>query len=787
VRRSVSFRQRALEDPQSRVSKSALRADRALLALGFLLACTTEANTDVKTVDPTVPPPDGPTVVAEDLTAPVAQPQSVFLVVRAPSPERSWRALNRLQPLPIDLEKELAKETSGLSGYVDLSESFDVAVGVDKASLASKDPKFFFAASVPLKPETGELLAFLEKKGDRVESLGGGRYRIASGDDLRCELWTVRAPRLVCAEGSDALRELSPWMARTLPTLPKPTEDLSLMLDFAPAREDVVGMLTKQVDAGLGELEEELADAGLADREVLGGVRSAARHGVSFLSDLGKLEVGLTLEGDPSLSTTLSFRSKTSWFTRLYTDGAVDQPAPDVFFRLPKDADAAFFGRAADPSLFDEARGVTRRGLTLLLDFAEKESSGVMDGKDKQAFLDLFDAVPSSKGAWVLGAGPIPTRRGVEREDGKPLSPAEVVKDTQARFANAVGYFVAGGDGDAASMIKFVSAAVEAEKRLLRMIKADADKDLKNATGGMKDFYKKKRAEIDAKEPKLTLKRDPAGYPKGSAVLEATFQFDSDSFDREAIMMQEAPAVPSKKAPRPVAAPPPPAKGTLVLQLAIVPDEGGKFVYGISADAETLKKKLLGMRAGGSATDTIASRPDLARLKKPLAGGGFVTLGGPLTRLAGLDPDDRDSKDLLAVLQAVPSLGKSPVFWTVNATPGDAPSLKYTMTIDRTWVRDLGTWLLTEAKPREEVPLPTVAVATAVSVSRLPKPCEDYLTKLERCATNMPADAATNMREALAQSRKGFTDAAQTSGGSAALAETCKTALDAVASNPVCK
>jgi hypothetical protein len=753
------------------------------IVVSFLLACTTEATTEVKTVDSKVAPV-APGVVADDLTAPVAQPESVFLVVRAPSPDKSWRAINRLQPLPFELEKELAQETQRLSGFVDLTESFDVAVGVDKATIRSMDPKFFFAASIPLKQETGELLSFLEKKGDRVESLGGGRYRIASGEKLRCELWTLqaRAPRLVCGDGGDSLRELSPWMARTLPTLPKPTDDLSLMLDFAPARDEVVGMLTKQVDAGLGELEEELADDGLADREVLAGVRSAARHGVSFLSDLGKLEVGLSLEGDPSLSAALAFRSKTSWFTRLYTDAAKDAPAPEMFFRLPKDADAAFFGRSADPSLFADATTVTRRGLTMLLDFAQKESDGIMDAKDRQAFLDLFEALPRSGGSWVIGAGPIPTRAGVKRAEGKALSPAEKVKEVQARFANAVGYFVAGGDGDAAEMIKFVTAAVEAEKRFVRILKADADADLKKAPRDMQDFYKRQRAELDANEPKLALKRDPAGYPKGSAVLEMTFQFDSDDFGQELTMMQEAPAMPTtKRRPPPKVAPP--AKGTLTLHLAIVPDDGGKLAYGVSADAETLKKKLLGMRAGAAGSETLGSRPDLAKLKKPLAGGGFVTLGGPLTRLAGLEPDDRDSRDVLQMLQAMPSLGKSPVFWTVNGTPGDAPTLKYTMTIDRSWVREVAAFLLAESRPRgTATPVATVASAKA----SLPKLCEDYLGKLERCAGKLPPEASTSMKDVMTQTRSAFNDAAN-AGGAAALTDACKAALDAMVSNVACK
>jgi hypothetical protein len=331
-------------------------------------------------------------------------------------------------------------------------------------------------------------------------------------------------------------------------------------------------------------------------------------------------------------------------------------------------------------------------------------------------------------------------------------------------------------------MIKFVTAAVEAEKRFMRMLKADADADLKKAPRDMQDFYKRRRAELDANEPKLALKRDAAGYPKGSAVLEMTFQFDSDDFGHELTMMKEAPAEPTtKQRPAPKVAPPP-AKGTLTLHLAIVPDEGGKLAYGVSADAETLKKKLLGMRAGAAGSETLGSRPDLAKLKKPLAGGGFVTLGGPLTRLAGLDPDDRDSRDLLQMLQAMPSLGKSPVFWTVNGTPGDAPTLKYTMTIDRSWVREVATFLLAESRPRETA----TPVATVAAAGRLPKLCEDYLGKLERCAGKLPPEASTSMKDATTQTRSAFNDAAN-AGGAAALTDACKAGLDALASNAACK
>ena len=122
---------------------------------------------------------------------------------------------------------------------------------------------------------------------------------------------------------------------------------------------------------------------------------------------------------------------------------------------------------------------------------------------------------------------------------------------------------------------------------------------------------------------------------------------------------------------------------------------------------ETLKKKLATMQAGGPEADTLASRAELAMLKKPMAGGGFITFGQMLRRFAALDAEDNDAKDLIHVLDKLPAKGESPIFLTVSGTAGEAPKIKWTTTLDGRWVKDLTTLGILADKDELEAPQST--------------------------------------------------------------------------------
>lgn len=65
--------------------------------------------------------------------------------------------------------------------------------------------------------------------------------------------------------------------------------------------------------------------------------------------------------------------------------------------------------------------------------------------------------------------------------------------------------------------------------------------------------------------------------------------------------------------------------------------------------------------------------------------------------------------------------------------------------------------------------------------------CDRYLEKYEACLAKMPPAAMHAVQEALKAQRAGFKQVATMPEGRAALAASCKMALDALAQNPMCK
>jgi hypothetical protein len=59
-----------------------------------------------------------------------------------------------------------------------------------------------------------------------------------------------------------------------------------------------------------------------------------------------------------------------------------------------------------------------------------------------------------------------------------------------------------------------------------------------------------------------------------------------------------------------------------------------------------------------------------------------LTAGGPLRRLAGLDAEDRDSRDLLEFLKIAPAVASTPIVFSVTGRSGETPTLKSSISVD---------------------------------------------------------------------------------------------------------
>ena len=65
--------------------------------------------------------------------------------------------------------------------------------------------------------------------------------------------------------------------------------------------------------------------------------------------------------------------------------------------------------------------------------------------------------------------------------------------------------------------------------------------------------------------------------------------------------------------------------------------------------------------------------------------------------------------------------------------------------------------------------------------------CDEYVTKMRACLDKMPAEAKAASQSGFEQSINAWKQAASNEASKAGLASACKSALDALAQNPVCK
>ena len=188
---------------------------RSLVLSSLLVACS--ASTPVVQTPPE-PSKDLKAPAVEQAvpdTSPVAAPANLVMVLRATNPRKAWETINRWQPLPVDPEKELAKKTDGVSNYLEWSESFDLALTVEPASLRSGKPEFRFAASIPLKGNTTELLDQMADAVQRADAIVRDEIHKAG---LERELWQSFA--VLAADGVDAATAATSSISRSISTAP---------------------------------------------------------------------------------------------------------------------------------------------------------------------------------------------------------------------------------------------------------------------------------------------------------------------------------------------------------------------------------------------------------------------------------------------------------------------------------------------------------------------------------------------------------------------------------------
>jgi hypothetical protein len=657
-----------------------------LPAIFGLLACTPQASV-------TSPAPQAPVAPAAAVAEPVAfaasdwtpvpAPAGLLVEVQADGLDRTLATVEKLSRLR-SLRTMVEGALDGLPRHLDLTEPVRAIVAVDLQStppekLLDRDP--FIGVSLTLKSSYPELLDRARAVSATVTQLGTDRYRItANNGEILCTLGVPpgQKPRLACARGAEASRALEPFLLRNVPVASTMPRDLGLRIQLAPLADTLLPVARRELDRELPKALDELRGKPFGDPELVDAVSTIANEALLFGEELDSLSLAIGVDADRSEATVrgdLAFRDQKSWLVTTLTDrNDRVAPAPEFYWRLPKDASAAMFGTSLDPAHFVGMRRVLRKALGIGL------QQSPLAAADQQAVLALLDKIPRTDGVWASASGAVASVPGGEVAKGAAMTPKQAIARAQ-RFANAwVGWTIASEAGDPAQLVAFLEQLADVYARGVKLARDEARAEVKSASPDMKRYAEERLATVE-RAPKLTITRNPARLPKGSFQIDLAMEIlSTDVWD-----LAETEKDWDKRVEHPKGAP---AKGKLALRIAVVPDGEGRYLYGVSTDGAALHAHLLASLRGAKTEGTLASRTDLGRLRRPLRSGGFISYGRFLDTLQNLG-DTPEMAVLEGVVAGLPNKGASPVFVEGGGATGPRPSMRFELLVDKGWMDDL--------------------------------------------------------------------------------------------------
>lgn len=633
---------------------AALALPATLVACGGSSSPTTTPTSSATVAGSAVedPPP------APDMS-PVTKPAGVFLTLRLASVGKSVDAIDKLVKLPKPLRSHLDAviEKKGFS-FVELGGSVDVGVALE--GNGKGEPRPIWAVSLAIK-SADDATAAAKKAGAEVSAGGPGAYHVR-GKGFVCDVTPSLGEtpyRAVCSDREVALETLTPWLVRGFAAEPKPAADGWMRLDVGPFRSRYLSMGKGPADDLVAKITKDLSRAlPKADKEVLEAPAVVEQELFAFAEDLDYLQGTLQLDpAKPSVNASLDvhFRSKTSWVAGLVDEaGAGASTPPDLFFRLPKDATSAFWGRSADPAKFAGIRRVIHKGLGAALDVAGSKLK--MSDADKTSVLSWIDGFPATSGVWVSASGSTPAKPVPEKD----LTAQQAMDAFKGQMQSLLSWSISGGDGDPATSITWLKLTEDLVTKAVANVKNVAGKDAAKLT-----FL-----------PVAKVNNAPVGYPKGSSLLTVTVSLTSKMIWS---MIPQNRGVEHPKVE---------AKGDVVLSIVVVPDGEGHYWWGYGFDGDALKTHLNAAVKGAAATGQLSARTDLDMLKNHKGFGGFISIGGVLEPMVQL-AERRYGNDLKKALEIAPHKFAGNVFLLGTGTSGAAPSVSMSVALGKDWIEDL--------------------------------------------------------------------------------------------------
>ena len=616
---------------------------------------------------------------AEPDMSPVSEPKNLIALARWRNVNATLSAVEKMSRLPIPIQSLVEKEVGDreVLDALKLDASIDLAAMLDPAA---RDPDVLFAFSIPLK-SLDQAKSIAERDG-KTSLVRPGVYRLGrtrNASDVTCAiaLSLGDAPaRLVCGKRDRDLDALLPFMTRGLPAVNLGVSDMHLEMRFLPLQEKAKPFLDQggtRVPAMAALLLSR--ETGISDPVILDLVGSLAAEGVQLGEDLDALTLDASLDPASSsgaLTGTVRFHGAKSWMVQVLTARADRQgPAPDIFWKVPKDSDTAFFGRGSDPKLWE---GIPK-ALGALVAALGKDK---LPDADRTAISDLLAHIPLADAVTVSARGH------VDLPEAKPKAtptPADAIRAARDKVGAVLGWTVVGYDTKPDQLSAWL-------KELVRVYNRPT----------LQAFLKKTLRSDARMLPVLRTVAAPPGLPGGTLAIEGGINLESrDVWDT-------LPRQHDGFTPHPAGAA---AKAFIGVTLLVVPDGAARTWVGFGGDAAVVRDKIKASLANGAKDGELSARAGLDSLHGgTFLSGGFLSIAGSTHSafdLARGRGNRRDARMFSAIAGAMPNKGQTPILLTTTATGGAAPSTTVTVNVQKGTVDDIAAALLAGFAQRNAV------------------------------------------------------------------------------------
>jgi hypothetical protein len=642
--------------------KSAIFGLSALIAT-FSVGCGGEPLTPTTpTATTATPPPTTSAVVAEP--APAPEPAETVALVHWKSFDASVSGLSTCAGIPSELSgvftKTLVDEAlkDGLRGVADTKAMSQlIASDAPMDAIVSLDPqkkgKGMVGFAVGLKNlEQAKAAAAAVSPTPEITQ---GIWRIGDKESHKpaCAIATSvgsTPARLVCTERDSQLLQLAPYLARTAPNLTPKGGDLHAEVRFSTLAARF-GDEAKSQLRGFGTIAQSQIAIGEPLFDKAAGDAAAAIQGelAAWIGDLDNATIDITADSTRCLSASvgIGFKGTSSWLASTVGDRADRAGAPPaIYWRAPKDADQAMFGRATDPS---KMAPIIKNLKQLIEGALNKVNAGTP--AERHAVADLIDMNLSKDTNTVSASG---------RGESAPLKAKASAQEKADHYVESlIGWTVIGMDQPADPTIKWARDFVK--------------------LAGSNTLFSGLRKELGKNAsfiPKLKIDKAPAAL--GKDAIDVVITADGLPLPKE-LGGDSGPKAPKMK---------------VSVHILVMPDGKNTWIA-VGPKLDVLVAHLQMVKAGAPDSGTLASRPGLEALKggKNMAG-GFITMERfvkALTmNLENKNMQDPDLQKIKTVVGMMPHKGETPMFITTQVTGGSAPTVKLTFDVQRGTVEDLG-------------------------------------------------------------------------------------------------